>query len=247
MIENHTSDYLCESGTDTLERNHMIRTPKMAALTAAMYDQFRIIVEPDIRSEYEDKLKQKDTEIERLKKVIEKQDQLIKALEHTHSETDDYEEDNIKLTVPIYCDYSLFPKNNYKEVAKLLIILVLKKREKGKYLISAKTDLFIVWKILLDRGIFTGNEYGFITFFNECVIPNLTDEDRKERLYLDDSNFSTIACDSPIKKFRVSKWKMELEKQRDEEKCKAQKIRHGEPILKRAVNILICLQQLLEK
>lgn len=212
----------------------------------AMLDQIRGIIAGNL-NQYETIIQQKNAEIERLKKIIEKQDQLIKALEHTHSETDDYEEDNIKLTVPIYCDYSLFPKNNHKEVAKLLIILVLKKREKGKYLISAKTDLFIVWKILLDRGIFTGNEYGFITFFNECVIPNLTDEDRKERLYLDDSNFSTIGKDSPIKKFRVSKWKLELEKQRDEENSKAQKIRHGEPILKRAVNILICLQQLLEK
>lgn len=212
----------------------------------AMLDQIRGIITGNL-NQYETIIQQKNAEIEKLKKIIEKKNQLIEALENAHSETDDYEEDNIKLTVPIYCDYSLFPKNNHKEVAKLLIKLVLKKREKGKYLISAKTDLFIVWKILLDHGIFTGSEYEFITFFNECVIPNLTDEDRKERLYLDDSNFSTIGKDSPIKKFRVSKWKLELEKQRDEEKCKAQKIRHGEPILKRAVNILICLQQLLEK
>lgn len=212
----------------------------------AMLDQIRGIITGNF-NQYETIIQQKNTEIEKLKKIIEELKQHIIKQEQTHSETDDYEEDNIKLTVPIYCDYSLFPKNNHKEVAKLLIKLVRKKREKGKYLISAKTDLFIVWKILLDHGIFTGNEYEFITFFNECVIPNLTDEDRKERLYLDVSNFSTIACDSPVKKFRVSKWKLELEKQRDEEKCKAQKIRHGEPILKRAVNIQICLQQLLEK
>ena len=233
------------SETSLTQRTSMIETSGNEA-SKAMLDQIRGIITGNL-NQYETIIQQKNAEIEKLKKTIEELRQYIIKQEHTHSETDDYEEDNIKLTVPIYCDYSLFPKNNHKEVAKLLIKLVLKKREKGKYLISAKTDLFIVWKILLDHGIFTGSEYEFITFFNDCVIPNLTDEDRKERLYLDVSNFSTIACDSPVKKFRVSKWKLELEKQRDEEKCKAQKIRHGEPILKRAVNILICLQQLLEK
>ncbi len=251
MTENHTSDYLRESGTDTLERNLMIRTPKMAALTAAMYDQFSKIIEPDIRSEYEERLKKKDAEIERYKQLLEQQQTLINELGYTQSKAkkvkEEIQEDDIKLTAPVNCDYSLFPDHNQEEVVKVIIEAVQAKREKDKFLIGTKSDLFIVWKILRYYGIFTGYSADFIIFFNECVIPNLTDEERKKRLSLDKSNFTTIDNTSFIKKFRVNEWCQEHEKQRAKEETEKQKIRHGETILKRAVVILSRLEQILEK
>ena len=228
-----------------MERNRMNRVPKMAAQDA-LYDYARMMFEPEIRSEYEERLKQDKRLIESKDNTIEELKQRILELERSQIKTND-DEDDIKLTVPIYCNNSLFQKRNYVDVVKVLIELIQTKREKGKYIISKKTDLYMVWKALHYFKVFIGNEYDFITFFDECAIPNILDKDRRKKLDLDDSNFSTIACGNPMKKYHVSKWKQELDNLRYSENCKKQKFRHGDFALERGVIILNVLQQLLEK
>lgn len=186
----------------------------------------------EARNEYERLLKEKDKEIAQLKMLITQYPQGF-----TPPPT----------TIPLrsYCyNSSLFPKPYGNEVIDAVVELAQCKREKGKYIISTKTDWYMVWKVLHYFKVYTGSEYDFIDVVNDCVIPNITDDKRRKSLTVKKSNFFTISPTDAMKDTPVHHWRKTLAQQRQSADAKTQK--HGTLALDRGVNILTKLQELLQ-
>lgn len=138
---------------------------------------------------------------------------------------------------------ALFPSQNGETVIDALIALAHCKREQGKYVISSKTDWYMVWKVLHYFKLYNGNEYDFIDIVNDCILPNIKDDKRRSSLSVKCLNFTTIKKDNPMKAVSVAKWRDELEKQLEELPNKM----HGTLSLDRGVNIMVNLQMQLKQ
>lgn len=171
-------------------------------------------------------LSAKDKEIERLNEKLAKQQG--KYLTISSSREYNY-------------NASCFPKPNGELIIETIIELANSRREKGKYIINAKTDWFMTWKVLHYFKLYTGSQYDFILIVNECVLPYITDAERRKVLSLSNSNFKNIENDNPMKAIPVVKWRKELDEQRDTKR----NVQHGTLALDRGVNIMVKLQQLL--
>lgn len=138
---------------------------------------------------------------------------------------------------------SLFPVPNGDETIDALVALVHYKRDQNKYVISNKTDWYMVWKVLHYFKLYIGNEYDFVDIVNDCILPNIKDEKRRDSLSLSSWNLKSIKRDDPMKAVAVAKWRKELAKQREQQPNKM----HGTFSLDRGVNILVNLQRLLKQ
>lgn len=138
---------------------------------------------------------------------------------------------------------ALFPKQNGDTIIEALIALVPYRREAGKYVISMKTDWYMVWKVLHYFKLYTGNEYDFIDIVNDCILPNIKDAKRRDSLKVSANNFKGIKRTDPMKDVSVAKWRIEFAKQVEEQS----KNRHGTLSLDRGINILVYLQHLLKQ
>lgn len=136
-----------------------------------------------------------------------------------------------------------FPKQNGDTIIEALIALDHCKREKGKYIISTKTDWYMVWKVLHYFKLYIGSEYDFIDIVNDCVLPNIKDSERRTSLKVSSCNFKSIKANDPMKDVSVAKWRTKLEKQLEEQQNKM----HGTLSLDRGINILVNLQHLLKQ
>lgn len=138
---------------------------------------------------------------------------------------------------------ALFPKQNGDTIIEALIALVPYRREAGKYVISKKTDWYMVWKVLHFFKLYTGNEYDFIDIVNDCILPNIEDVKRRDSLKVSAYNFKGIKRTDPMKDVPVAKWRRELAKQVEKQSNNM----HGTLSLDRGVNILVNLQCLLKQ
>ena len=102
----------------------------------------------------------------------------------------------------------------------------------------------MVWKVLHYFKIYIGSEYDFIDIVNDCILPTITDDKRKEDLTVNNGNFSSIHSTNPMKAIPVLKWRKTLEKQRATAD-KRTKL-HGTFALDRGVNIMTKLQDMLQ-
>ena len=186
----------------------------------------------EARDEYEKQLKEKDKEIEQLKMLI---TQSVHGFPPPPT------------TIPTrnYCyNSSLFPKPNGNDVIDAVVELTQCKREKGKYIISKKTDWYMVWKVLHYFKVYTGSEYDFIDIVNDCILPTITDEKRKTGLTVQKTNFFTISPTDAMKAIPIYNWRKTLIQQREAADEKTMK--HGTLALDRGVNIMTKLQELLQ-
>ena len=187
----------------------------------------------EAKNDYEKQLKEKDKQIDQLKMLLAQYANGFTPPPPT--------------IIPIHnyaYNSSLFPNPNGNVVIDTLIELTLSKREKGKYIINTKTDWYMVWKVLHYFKIYIGSEYDFIDIVNECILPNITDDKRKEDLTVNNGNFSSIHSTNPMKAIPVLKWRKTLEKQRATAD-KRTKL-HGTFALDRGVNIMTKLQDMLQ-
>lgn len=220
------------------EQGTVLKSPKMAPSLGSMmsmYAQIRKEVEEEVRVEYQQLLDGKDREIELLRKQVE----MMQNYSVSTSST---------LSPPVSRTYnynaSCFSKPNAESIIDALIALADSKREGGKYIISTKTDWFMVWKVLHHSELYIGNEYDFIYLVNDCVIPYIAEAERQNSLSVTDRNFKTIRPDSPAKRFPVDKWRREFENERLSRSINP--TQHGTLILDRGVNIMVKLQLLLK-
>lgn len=184
-------------------------------------------------------IKEKDEEIEWLKRQLEMyQNQSISL-----SKADYYASQ--QTSKPKFCyNFAHFPKNNGEAVIMALIDLAEAKREKGKYIITNKTDWYMTWKVLHYFKLYLGNEYDFIDIVNECVIPYLNDKKRQKALSVATPNFNNIKANNPMKAFAVYHWRREYEKIL-EEIANSAALRNTS-VLERGLNIKGALQNALQ-
>ena len=187
----------------------------------------------DAKNKYDKLLKEKDNEIEQLKMLLAQYANGFTPPPPTIIPIRNYAYNS-----------SLFPNPNGNVVIDTLIELTLSKREKGKYIINTKTDWYMVWKVLHYFKIYIGSEYDFIDIVNDCILPTITDDKRKEDLTVNNGNFSSIHSTNPMKAIPVLKWRKTLEKQRATAD-KRTKL-HGTFALDRGVNIMTKVQELLQ-
>lgn len=188
----------------------------------------------EAKNEYEKQLQEKDKIIAQLKMLLAQNAQVFPPPPTT--------------TIPIRSynfNSSLFPKPNGNEVIDAVVELVQCKREKDQYIISNKTDWYMVWKVLHFFKVYIGSEYDFIDVVKYCILPTITDDKRKKDLTVDNSNFSSIHSTDSMKATPVEKWRKTLVKQRESADAKTKK--HGTLALDRGVNIMTKLQELLQK
>lgn len=197
-----------------------------------LYAEIEQSVREEVQAEVQASLAAKEKEIELLKLQIA---QLRTNPQHATTIT--------VLKTPRTYNYnaSCFSKPNGDIIIEVVIELTKSKREGGKYILNSKTDWYLVWKVLHYFKIYEGSEYDFICLVNECVLPYIDDEERRDALDLNVSNFKSIKQDSPMKKHAVINWRRELAKER--EACSSSQ--HGTLVLDRGVNIMVKLQQLL--
>lgn len=137
-----------------------------------------------------------------------------------------------------------FPKPNAEPILDALIELANSKREGGKYIINTKTDWYMAWKVLHYFKLYTGNEYDFTDVVNDCILPYLSDSNRRKTLAVNATNFKGIKYNNPMKEVAVANWRRELEKERE---ARAENpTQHGTLALDRGINIKVKLQQLLQ-
>ena len=187
----------------------------------------------DAKNKYDKLLKEKDNEIEQLKMLLAQNAQTYPPPPTTTTPTRSYSFNS-----------SLFPKPNGNHVIDAVVELTQCKREKGQYIINNKTDWYMVWKVLHLFQVYTGTEYDFIDVVNDCILPTITDDKRKEDLTVNNGNFSSIHSTNPMKAIPVLKWRETLGKQREYADAKTKK--HGTLALDRGVNIMTKLRELLQ-
>lgn len=182
-------------------------------------------------------IKEKEEEIEWLKRQLEMyQNQSISLPNPNYYASQQ---------APKFCyNFAHFPKNNGEAVIMALIDLAEAKREKGKYIITTKTDWYMTWKVLHYFKLYLGNEYDFIDIVNECVIPYLNDKKRQKALPVSTPNFNNIKADNPMKAFAVHHWRREYEKTL-EDKASNPAFRNTSA-LERGLNIKGALQNALQ-
>lgn len=139
---------------------------------------------------------------------------------------------------------ALFPKDNGEEVITALIYLTYRKCGKNKYVISTKTDWYIVWMVLHYHALYTGNCYDFLEIINDCVLENIENDKRDiSKITPRQSNFS-FKKGNPIKDIGVFHWTKKLyeeqQKRTDDPKLR------GTSALERAVSIRRELETMLK-
>lgn len=139
---------------------------------------------------------------------------------------------------------ALFPKDNGEEVITALINLTYRKCGKNKYVISTKTDWYIVWMVLHYHALFIGNCYDFLEIINDCVLENMENDKRDiSKITPQQSNFS-FKKGNPIKEIGVFHWTKKLyeeqQKRTDDPKLR------GTSVLERAVSIRRELETMLK-
>lgn len=148
-------------------------------------------------------------------------------------------------------DRACFPNHNGKAIINLVIDLANEKREKGRFIISAKTDWYIVWKVLKYFNLYSGTEHDFINVVNDCILPEIEDSERRKKLRVSSMNFYNIDNNSPIKHKSPKMWESYYEKERKDSASKASKGKsyNCQPtsMLNRAVNIYLTMVELLQE
>lgn len=140
---------------------------------------------------------------------------------------------------------ALFPRDNGEEVITALINLTYRKCGKDKYVISTKTDWYIVWKVLHYHALYMGNCYDFLEIINDCVLPNI-DKDKRiiSKITPKEHNFNSFKKGNPIKEISVFNWTKKLydeqQKRKDDPKVR------GTSALERAVSIRRELETMLK-
>lgn len=129
-----------------------------------------------------------------------------------------------------------FPRDNGEEVITALIYLTNRKCGKDKYVISTKTDWYIVWEVLCYHALYIGNCYGFLEIINDCVLPNI-DKDKRDisKITPKKHNFNSFKKGNPIKEIKLLNWTQELYKEQ-QKRADDPKVR-GTSALERAVSI----------
>lgn len=184
-------------------------------------------------------IEEKNKEIELLKRQLE----MYKNQSISMPNTNYYSSQ--QASEPKFCyNFAHFPKNNGEAVIMALIDLAESKRERGKYIITTKTDWYMTWKVLHYFKQYLGNEYDFINIVNECVIPYLNDKKRQKALPVSTPNFNNIKADNPMKTFAVHNWRKEYEKTL-EDKAHNPAFRNTS-VLERGLNIKGALQNALQ-
>ena len=204
----------------------------MSSLEGIFADYWRQGYE-EAKKEFDKLSKEKDNEIDRLNLLLAQKVQDFPPPPTT--------------TIPIRSynfNSSLFPKPNGNEVIDAVVELTQCKREKGKYIISKKTDWYMVWKVLHYFKVYLGSEYDFIDIVNDCILPTITDDKRKKDLTVEKANFFTITPQDAMKATPVYNWRKTLVKQRESADAKTKK--HGTLALDRGVNIMTKLQDMLQ-
>lgn len=199
-------------------------------LFSNMYDMIHEEVWNEAEEHFKSKLSTKEQEIERLKAQI----AILQGKTTLIESSQDYN-----------YNASCFPKPNGNLIIDAVIELSNSYREKGKFIINTKTDWYMVWKVLHYFKVYSGSQYDFIPIVNDCVLPYITDTKRRESLSVVKLNFKNIPKNNYMKKIPVTKWRRELETQR--EAYIEKPVQHGTLILDRGINIMVKLQQLLMK
>lgn len=211
--------------------------PAMGALETEVFSdmcaRLRQIGWEEAEEHYQPLIDKKDEEIEKLKAQIAEMQKQQPASAKKQT-------DNVSAHTYNY-NASCFPKPNGDIIIDAIVELAHCKREHGKFIINKKTDWYMVWKVLHYFGVYTGNEYDFINVVNECVLPCISDKERRENLSVCNDNFKNIRKDDPKKKVSVHLWRIELDTQRENSKGQ-----HGTFSLERGINIKVKLQQLLQ-
>ena len=208
------------------------KAPQPEVLLAAFAERYRNEGRDIARRELEHEIQEKDKTIAELK------NQLAISLNRIS---------NIQPAEPTpnyNFNYALFPKPYGATIIDVLIELCDCRRERKKYVLNKKTDWYIVWKVLHYFMVYLGNEFDFIDLVNECVVENLSAQERKKRFSLRPSNFTTIKSDLPIKILPVCKWRKAQNE--DLESCANRSQWHGDSALERGIVIMVKLQELLK-
>ena len=119
-------------------------------------------------------------------------------------------------------------------IIKALIDVANGKCSGTQFLIEKKTDWYILWKTAYYFKVYSGSAASFIDFVNDCILPNLKDKTRQEKLSVKVSNFNGINSTYDYKSIPVDKWRRELQKQRDAHP-------NCESSLERGINIAVHL------
>ena len=219
--------------SESVAQNPLMGASNSDALLDAYAKHFREEGRKEERQKLSPILEAKEAEIERLRAEL-------AAVQQGYSSTNTM---NVSPT-PIYeYNASLFPKPYGDTIINVLIELCICKQNGGKYILNNKTDWYMVWKILHYFTVFDGNCSDLLELVNECVLPYVEDDARREALSVKKENLK-IAADNPMKTFGVAFWRQELAKKRREDYEKP--TQHGTFVLERGVNLKIHLQQLLQ-
>lgn len=206
------------------------KAPSPDAFLEMYAESIRKQLEEEISAKYKNIINEKDREILRLKKLLEQANANKSSSQPQKS--------------PLSYNRALFSLADADSIIYAIIDLANTKRNNGKYLINNKTDWYIVCRVLQYFKHYTASPNEFINIVNECVLPAIKDEDRKVKLSLTSTNFTTIRPDNPIRAISVLNWKKHFDKERENDAEKSPL--HGTSLLERAVNILFALQKILK-
>lgn len=141
-------------------------------------------------------------------------------------------------------DHADFEIENPSVIIEVLIVLAQTKNKDDKYKIQNKTDWFIVWKVLLYSKVYFGSCYDFIDLVNVCVIENIDEKGRRDKLRVTKTNIDSIRPDSPIREFTVDCWRRKYKEQVIDLAGSSKSPFHGTLILKRALDIMLTMKDL---
>lgn len=231
MNTQHYIDQKWDYGADNPQLT-ISETPQPDVLLAMYAAKYRREGYDQACKEYEKKINDKDRTIAQLRSqlaILMNSTNNMQSAEQTHNYS---------------FNSALFPKPYGATIIDILIELCDSRRERNKYVIKTKTDWYIVWKVLHYFKVYLGNEFNFIDLVNDCVLPNLTDTDRAEKLSVQASNFTMIKPDLPIKEHSVCEWRRIQNKYRDSDTSKPKW--HGDSAIERGIIIMVKLQVLLK-
>lgn len=182
------------------------------------------------KAEFQKLLDEKDNRIAQLEKELEKQ-------------KENKAKNPILDAPPRYLykyDCVLFPQENGDVIIDCLIELTRSTRVNGKYLLTSKTDWFIVQKTLHYFKIYIGDEDDFLSNILPNVLGHMDDTERREKLSATKDNFKSIKSSNPMRAFSVDKWGIEARKEKERmvaEKQDNQRKSNAITTLIRCVNI----------
>lgn len=106
-----------------------------------------------------------------------------------------------------YYDYAIFPREiDGETVIDELINMTNIKTGKDSWLLSCSRDWYIVWRVLKYYNFFKGNQSSFCKLINDTVLDEIEDSFRRNKLYCDINNFTSIKEDYPPKYYEPPRW-----------------------------------------